>query len=372
MTDLGGAAPSPRLERVQLHLLKVPLVEPYRLAFGDLHAFDTLIVELTDAAGRHGFGEATVLTGYTDESIGTAWSLATSLAERLLAGDSRSARATIEPAVVDAPFAATAFGAALDALEGHPTLAAGAPVSVSLLALLQGRDRGEWAERIDQLVGEGYTTLKVKVGYGRSSDLDRVAQMQSLLGGRAQLRLDANQAYSAEEAIDFVRRVEPAGIELFEQPCAADDWDAHRSVVRQSRVPLMLDESIYGLADIDRAADEGLATYVKLKLMKCGGVSQLEAGLARIRARGMKPVLGNGVACDPNCWMEACVAARHIDNAGEMNGFLKPQLSLFEAPMPVRRGAISLPADWRPRLDRDALRRCAIDTRDLHRHGHAF
>lgn len=56
----------------------------------------------------------------------------------------------------------------------------------------------------------------------------------------------------------------------------------------------------------------------------------------------MIPVLGNGVASDPGCWMEACVADVLIDNAGEMNGFLKPGAPLFMQPLTVADGAITM------------------------------
>jgi o-succinylbenzoate synthase len=362
--------PRPRIERVRIDLLRVPLHEPYRLAFGDLTAFDTLLVELTAADGRQGFGEATVLTGYTDESIASAWALAGELASRLVS-PGIAPEALFAETVPRAPFATTAFGAALDMLESHPALRPSEQVRVPLLALLQGRDSAEWAERIDRFVEEGYTTLKVKVGYDKGADLAKVARMQALLGGRARLRLDANQAFTASEAIDFVQRLDPAGIELLEQPCPADDWESHAAVAAVSAVPLMLDESIYGIADIERAADGRLAHYVKLKLMKMGGIRPLEAALERIRARGLQAVLGNGVACDPNCWMEACVAARHIDNAGEMNGFLKARVSLFEEPLAVRRGAIVLDPARPPRLDRDAIATCTSDRRDVHAKLHA-
>jgi L-alanine-DL-glutamate epimerase-like enolase superfamily enzyme len=157
-----------------------------------------------------------------------------------------------------------------------------------------------------------------------------------------------------------VRGLDPQGIELFEQPCAAGDWDAQRQVAEASRVPLMLDESIYDIADIERTAREGLAAFVKVKLMKFGSLARLEAALQRIRALGMQAVLGNGVACAPNCWMEACVAARHIDNAGEMNGFLKPRETLLVEPLVVERGALTLRPGWMPVLDRAALARCRL------------
>jgi hypothetical protein len=75
----------------------------------------------------------------------------------------------------------------------------------------------------------------------------------------------------------------------------------------------------------------------------------------------MKAVLGNGVACDPGCWMEACVAARHIDNAGEMNGFLKSRSQLFTQPLEFRDGSIWLKPGFTPQLDTAKLKQHAVD-----------
>jgi L-alanine-DL-glutamate epimerase-like enolase superfamily enzyme len=158
-----------------------------------------------------------------------------------------------------------------------------------------------------------------------------------------------------------VRALAPQGIELFEQPCAAGDWEAHLAVARAASVPMMLDESIYGMADIERAADLRAASYIKLKLMKLVTIGRLEAAIDRVRALGMQPVLGNGVACDVGCWMEACVAARAIDNAGEMNGYLKARERLFVQPLPFERGAIVLEPGFAPALDPERVARYRVD-----------
>jgi hypothetical protein len=66
-------------------------------------------------------------------------------------------------------------------------------------------------------------------------------------------------------------------------------------------------------------------------------------------------VLGNGVASDIGCWMEACIAHGRIDTAGEMNGFLKPVLPIVRNPLEVESGAIVIPADYWPDLDDKAI-----------------
>src|SRR3546814_10138215 len=85
-----------------------------------------------------------------------------------------------------------------------------------------------------------------------------------------------------------------------------------------------------------------------------------------IRDCGMIPVLGNGVATDLGCWMEACVARRAIDNAGEMNGFLKTPARLLSMPLGMDGGSMLLAGEPRPALaaaeslDRHTLRQAAF------------
>ena len=93
----------------------------------------------------------------------------------------------------------------------------------------------------------------------------------------------------------------------------------------------------------------------RAKLKKIGGLTMLEDALERIRVLGMTPVLGDGVSMDIGCWMEACVAARSITNAGEMNGFLKAREQLFSRPLGFEDGAIVLPAGYWPEVDRRVL-----------------
>ena len=325
-------------------LLRLPLVTPYRLAFGPVEALDTVIVRVDG-----GFGEATLLTGYTDETIEGTWAM---VKELLAAPGHIDARlAAMERTH---PFLVTAFRTALE----MPALSLDQEAHVPILGLLQD------VKEVDALLAQGYRTLKVKVGFDPAQDARIVAAAQEAVAGRARLRIDANQGFSADEAIDFVSRLSNASIELFEQPCDKDDWGAHLKVVPVARdrgIALMLDESIYTEREIERVAELRAAAFVKVKLMKFTSVARLEAAIARIRALGMTPVLGNGVATDLGCWMEACVAARCIDNAGEMNGFLKPASRLLRDPLVFKDGSIEIPARWQPRVDTDQLHSLAKD-----------
>lgn len=353
--------PMPRLDTLTLHRLRVPLMQPYRLSFGAVTHYDTLIVEATGCDGRHGLGEATVLTGYTDETIDDCWRVAGALARELAGCDAVAAHERLAVLAGTHPFTATAFGTALEMIEGSALLTIERTTPVPLLGLLDAKDPAAMEAEVERLLAAGYRTLKLKVGFDAAKDAGRVTMAQRAVRGRAGIRIDANQGYSAADGVAFARALDPAGIELFEQPCAAGDWESHLAVARVSAAPMMLDESIYGLADIERAATLKCAAYIKLKLMKLGTLAELKRAIERVRELGMKPVLGNGVACDLGCWLEALVAARHIDNAGEMNGFLKPPSGLLAQPIEFRDGALMLEPGYVPTLAPEALARYRIE-----------
>jgi o-succinylbenzoate synthase len=344
-----------KIKKVSCYLLKLPLRSPYRLAFGEITAFDTILVKIDTGAGQQGMGDATLLAGYTHEEVEGSWLLSREIAQKITGLDFEAAKNEIDKSYPSHPFTVTAFVTALEMIEAHPLLQVPEPADVPVLGLLHGENEREIQASIEHELEQGYRTLKVKVGFDAKSDLDRVGMIQRLLKGRAQIRLDANQGYTPEDGKWFASRLNPESIELFEQPCAAEDWSGACAVARVSGVPMMLDESIFAYDDIARAAECKAAAFIKLKLMKMGGLSRLEKGIRFIREHGMEPVLGNGVASDIGCWMEACVARDLIGNAGEMNGSLKTKISLLENPIPVTDGNIKLMPAYQPKLNVAAL-----------------
>src|SRR5437868_6096573 len=101
--------------------LKIPLIRPYRLAFGMVHHYDTVLVRCT--IGREqGWGEATLLTGYTDETIEDAWEQARLLAMTLAEATPANARTHLLGLQARHPFIATAFFTAMEMAQKTPML----------------------------------------------------------------------------------------------------------------------------------------------------------------------------------------------------------------------------------------------------------
>ena len=346
-----------RLASVTVHRVTVPLKRPYKIAVYTYHEYEAIFVEVRNGDGSIGFGEAVIRPGYNRETPGSAWDDCRRHAGAIAGTDAATAKALVLEEFERSPQAVTATVAAIEMAEHSPRLAVTEAARVPLLLPLQSHDRAALRDEIEQKLADGYRTFKVKVGFEVDDDLAHVTTIQQLVAGRASLRLDANAAWPADAAKRFVASLDPAGIELLEQPCGKDDWDGNAAVAAGSRVPIMLDEPIWTIADVERAATLPGVQYVKSKLKRCGSLERLTKLLARARALGLGVVLGDGVATDIGNWQEACIARIMTSNAGEMNGFLKLSGSVLAEPLTAADGAIELRPGYVPRLDAAALRR---------------
>jgi len=117
----------------------------------------------------------------------------------------------------------------------------------------------------------GCTTAKVKVGGPLAEDLDRVAAVRTALGPAGRIRVDANAAWTVEQAVQALTALAGADLEYAEQPCATV---AELAAVRRrlgGRVPIAADESVRKAADPARVALAGAADLVVLKVAPMGG-----------------------------------------------------------------------------------------------------
>ena len=349
-----------KITRISVRRLNLPLVRPYRLSYRTFETFEPFLVEVEDSEGRTGFGDAHVSPGSSAETREGGWAFLTAQARAAIGCVPEDAKAAVLDVSERSKVAATSLVSAIEVMEDHPILTADASSILPLLAPLNATEPGAIQDEIDAGIRAGFRTFKVKVGKDVEADLGRVRVAQAAALGRATLRLDANRAFSREDALRFVDGLAPSGVELFEQPCDAEDWDANAAVAEASPVPLMLDEPISSLADIERAGAISGVGFCKLKLKRFVSLEKLREGLEAVRARGMEPVLGDGLGSEVHSWLEACVARTTIRNAGEFNGFLKPRDRLFATPLRFENGAIHL-GTAPPRLDRSTVDRLTAE-----------
>lgn len=119
----------------------------------------------------------------------------------------------------------------------------------------------------------GFRALKIKVGLELEEDVKRVAAVRDAVGPKVELRVDANQGYTVEQAIRFCHEMNTLGVVLVEQPVEAEDLAGLKKVTLASDVPVMADESVKSVLDARKIAREGIADMFNIKLMKCAGVN---------------------------------------------------------------------------------------------------
>jgi L-alanine-DL-glutamate epimerase-like enolase superfamily enzyme len=351
-----------KVAKVTLRRLRLPLVQPYRLSYRTFEEFEPFLVEIETDDGRNGFADGHISPGSSSETREGGWSFLTDMIKTSLGRDTEDLTARALARFGESKVAVTLLVTAVEVLERHADLAVPETSTLPLLTPINALDSTGIGKEVENWLAMGFRTFKVKVGKHVDDDLARVAAIQHAVAGRATLRLDANRAYSQASGEKFAAALDPAGIELFEQPCDDKDWDANASVAAVSSVPLMLDEPICTLADIDRAAEIRGVGYCKLKLKRFGSLSRLKEGLQRVKGNGLNAVLGDGLGSEIHNWLEAAVARTTITNAGEFNGFLKPRERLLSPPLPFENGSLVLPKGYAPELDRTAVERFTVET----------
>ncbi len=346
-----------RIREIALYRVELPLTTPYRLSYRTFETFEPMLVEVHDEDGAVGWGEQHISPGSSAETRDGGWAFARELSEAVRGLAAGEAKRLVQHKAMQSPVAATALVTAIEMLQGATVLRRPTERRFSLLTAFNAIEREAIEAEVEQRLDEGFRTFKVKVGKDLEADIARFAWIQDCVAGRATLRVDANRAFSREAGCRFAEALSPEGVELFEQPCAADDWAANAAVASVSPVPLMLDEPICTLADIDRAARIDGVGLCKVKLKRFGSLENLGEAIRVVHAKGLGAVLGDGLGAEINCWMEACVADGLIANAGEFNGYIKirPEARLLANPLPFEAGEMVLPADWWPEVDRRRL-----------------
>jgi o-succinylbenzoate synthase len=274
------------LERVVLRFAR-----PLLTAHGTLERRELIELRLTDAAGVVGRGEAAPLEPYDGVSI-----------ERTLAALEAYRPVVETPAgegagaggvtvldrcrdVDDLPQALAAIDMALWDMAGKRAgrpvceLLSDSPAATIAVNASIAADAPELAARsAAAAVAAGYSCVKLKVG--TAGDAERVAAVRRAIGAQTTLRLDANGAWSLEQAELMLADLARHGLELVEEPVhgLADT----RALRERVAVRIAIDET----AAIPGALTARIADAVCLKISRCGGIGGLLAAAALVRASG--------------------------------------------------------------------------------------
>jgi muconate cycloisomerase len=362
--------------------VSLPMLKPVIMAGEEVRRADNVLVRIEADNGVVGWGEAAsapMMTGDTLESIVSAVHYLTAVLRGRDPGDIDGALAAMDGRMYANHGAKAAIEIALHDLTGRAT---GKPVHVllgnkkrsrmPLLGVIGGGDYDDDLRDAEKKKAAGVKAYKIKVGIDTpENDAARTCEICKLLGGGMLISADANQGYSTEQALTYVRAVKGSGLDFFDQPVVGADLAGMAAVAAATGIAIGADEGIHSLEDIRRHHERKAARGVSLKAIKLGGIRAVtEAGNLCDRL-GMRV----NISCKTGESSVACAAALHaaciIPNIGW--GLTLTHTGLAEdvvaSPIPTAKGYVD--SLDRPGLgvevDEDRVRRhrVAITTRHV-------
>jgi L-alanine-DL-glutamate epimerase-like enolase superfamily enzyme len=155
----------------------------------------------------------------------------------------------------------------------------------------------------------GFTAYKIKVGIDTpDKDAARTRDICKILGSGMLISADANQGFTTEQALTYVRAVKGSGLNFFEQPVEASDLAGMASVAVATDIAIGADEGIHSLEDIKRHHEHKAARGVSLKAIKLGGIRAVTDAGALCDRLGMSV----NISCKTGESSIACAAALHV------------------------------------------------------------
>jgi muconate cycloisomerase len=166
----------------------------------------------------------------------------------------------------------------------------------------------------------GITQVKVKVGRELDADLHRIRLLRRILGSEADLRVDANCAWTAEQALRAIEALRRYGISAVEQPVAADDLQGLQRLTAACPESIIVDESLRTVAEAQTLVDAKACDAFNIRVSKCGGL-RASLRIAQIAAdAGLAVVVGaqvgeSGILSAAGRHLAACVAPRYLEGS---------------------------------------------------------
>jgi muconate cycloisomerase len=330
-----------RVRSLDLFHVAVPLRKAIKHASHARTTSDNLVVRVTLDDGTVGHGEGVPRDYVTGETIDTTFATLSrldvgrqigvpsdmaavvesltrlSLPEteadpRGMAGN--AARCALELAVLDAygrrlgVSAGEAVPLGVAAIGGGDHWRLNGPGSVRYSGAITAESKRKELISAIKMRVYGFRQVKVKVGVRGQDDPKRLKRLRWFLGRRMDVRIDANEAWSADEVMERVGPLRPYRPSALEQPVPHAQADTLADLRPALGVPIMLDESLCGLPDARRAINLGTADLFNVRLSKCGGL----VPSLRIMDLAFRSGLGVQLGCHPGETGLLSAAGRHL------------------------------------------------------------
>ena len=270
------------IRQIELYKLSIPLIEPFITSLGKEVSADNLVVKIITHEGIIGFGECSPFMPVNGESQDTCFIVGQYFAKALIGKDplqieecvnlmdkiiygNSSIKSAFDLALYD--IASQHAGLSLYQFIGgknNKTIITDYTVSIS--------DPMKMAADALKIKEQGYPAIKVKLGLNGKTDVERMRSIRKAVGNDIPLRIDANQGWGIEEAIETLKGLAPLNIQYCEEPVARWNFMYLPKISKESPIPIMADESCGDDHDMERLIQLKACKYMNIKLGKSGGI----------------------------------------------------------------------------------------------------
>ena len=296
------------ITHTEIYRYTIPMV-PFTIATGTMRHAQNIFIRLHTNEGLIGVGECSAFPMIAGETQATCFELAKDFAacwKNKSAADIDQRLDELDALIYRNYTAKSAFDLALYDLAAK---AANQP----LYQFLGGTNRTvesdltigigtpeEMAATARDFLSKEVHIIKVKLGKDVPTDVERIRQIRAAVGPTMQLRIDANQGWSFEDAILALTQLAPYKIEFCEQPMRSWNDELLPELCKRSPIPLMADESVFTHRDAERIIRNHACAYINIKFAKSGGIREA----LRINEVAEK----NGIACMMGGMLESRLA----------------------------------------------------------------
>ncbi|HEX7847013.1 MAG TPA: dipeptide epimerase [Chitinophagaceae bacterium] len=270
------------IQQVELFKLSIPLIEPFITSLGRDDNAENVLVKIITKEGLIGFGECSPYMPINGESQDTCFIVGQYFAKALKGKDPlqieecinlmdsiiyahNSIKSAFDMALYD--IAAQHAGVPLYKFiggENNKTIVTDYTVSIG--------EPAKMAADAVKIKEQGYPAIKVKLGKDGKKDVGRMKAIRAAVGNEIPLRIDANQGWTVDEAIETLSALAPLDIQHCEEPIARWNFMQLSKVKQASPIPIMADECCGDDHDAERLIALNACDYMNIKLGKSGGI----------------------------------------------------------------------------------------------------
>jgi L-alanine-DL-glutamate epimerase-like enolase superfamily enzyme len=183
------------------------------------------------------------------------------------------------------------------------------------------------ADQLGGWVDEGFAHVKMKIGREPKRDPARLALAKGAIGGATGLFVDANGAFTREDALDWAERlVREWSVSWFEEPVSSADLEGLRFVRQGARLDVAAGEYVYVLADARNLLAAGAVDCLQADVSRCGGIT----GFLEVAALADSYGIDLSAHCVPQVSVHACAAVRRLRHLEWFHDHVRVEAMLFD------------------------------------------